>query len=204
MNNKIYKEIIGKDYQLYWQHTGVNDRLLKYEKLLLCRNFVPLLLKGLASYFLSCLIIESLAAIIKQTSPLYEFGTIQEVAVIISVSSLCFTIIWSFTLYFILILYDIVRGKMYHIPVDGNRRIMNILEMFPCILLGNIYILLRLHDSWKNIILLTSLYLTEKVFNIIILRIKNMGDFARGVKSSASLIYNEKFTDLEEKENEIS
>lgn len=204
MNNKIYKEIIGRDYQLYWQHTGVNDRLLNYEKLLLCCNFVPLILKGLTSYLLSSMIIESLKALINQTSPLYELETISEVAEFISIASLCFTIFWSFTMYFILILYDIIRGKMYNIPVDGNRRIRNILEMFPCILLGNIYFLLLLHNSWKNIILLTSLYLTEKVFNIIILRIKNMGDFARGVKSSASLIYNEKFTDLEEKENEIS
>lgn len=75
---QIHKELIHKDYRYYWQATGENDRLRKYQKLADIADYIVVAIDSCSYVYLFILMKSIVVALLEHSGPIFTTLTKEE------------------------------------------------------------------------------------------------------------------------------
>lgn len=171
---QIHKELIKRDFYLYWQKTGVNARLLKYERIQNLVEFFVIMIDILLYLYCLYMIKDLIVSLLERTGYFFENFTIIELIEAISINMLNLAV--TLTIIYMALLF---------VGCIGNHRLLRyeIIKPFKMLLyfyVGLITIMFSLDFILKTYIFAVILLLIKYAMNKFIRRVNVMEGYATG------------------------
>lgn len=179
---QIYKELISINFTSYWQKTGVNDRLAKYQRI---QNLVEYIVIALDIFmYLWCLFIfkDLIVSLLEESGYLFEKFTRAELIEAVSI-----------TMFNLAISLAILYMGFVFLMCVANRclfryELIKAFKMLLCFYLSLIIIMFSLDFFMETYFVLVILLLIRYVLNLFIKRVYAMNDFATGKIRKVKLV----------------
>lgn len=172
---QIHKELIKRDFYLYWQKTGVNARLLKYQRIQNLVELFVIVIDSLLYLFCLFMIKDLIVSLLERTGYFFENFTITELIDVISIYMLNLVGALTISSYI----------AWLFVVCIGNRRFLRyeLIKIFKVqlyIYVGLITVMFSLDFILKTYIFAVILLLIKYAMNKFIRRVNVMEDYATG------------------------
>lgn len=179
---QIYRELISREFDFYWQETGHNDRLKNYQKMVTVTNILLFITQIFITIIITKLLLYFLIGLVDQTSLWYEFYTINEFVEILKNNVIQTTMILLIPCLILWITFDLL--SKYEFPYSSSEllfvvknRILQSITLVPIYVLS----LLVVMSTTQNIKIYTICFLLlfiKVILKSFIARVSLMEDFA--------------------------